>query len=413
MQGDWEALDESDRDLAASLPVTTHWAPSYSVHPRTGDVYPGINKPVAVIDWLANTEVRRLSAQVKEDYVLVIDADMVMRRPILPQVLLSVSNELALRHIPQVAPRNDSQAGPAGRRGDQVGGFTLMATADMRRVAPLWLKLSEDVREDPLAWNLTGDHYALEGDKPWIAEMYGYSFGCAAADVWHIANGRLMRYPGYAVDRETYEDPPSVLHYGILWNVSGTDYAFDKHWHYDFDALACPPWNMSDDPRLTKRGLFAHPPRPSAFNTTGLELMRDLLAIEVLVTLNEAFCERHRRACPPSDELGRECSKAEAIAQELRDAYASLPPLPPDPEPAQYEVPPPDEAGADAGAAGEAASEAEAAAEAAAEEAAVEEVAAEAAAAGGQQQAAEAAGEPEPPSQADRPRAPSEAHIEL
>lgn len=32
----------------------------------------------------------------------------------------------------------------------QVGGFTLMATADMRRVAPLWLKISEDVREDPL-----------------------------------------------------------------------------------------------------------------------------------------------------------------------------------------------------------------------------------------------------------------------
>lgn len=32
----------------------------------------------------------------------------------------------------------------------QVGGFTLMATADMRRVAPLWLKISEDVRDDPL-----------------------------------------------------------------------------------------------------------------------------------------------------------------------------------------------------------------------------------------------------------------------
>ena len=36
----------------------------------------------------------------------------------------------------------------------QVGGFTLMATADMRRVAPLWLKLSEDVREDPLVSKL-------------------------------------------------------------------------------------------------------------------------------------------------------------------------------------------------------------------------------------------------------------------
>lgn len=35
-----------------------------------------------------------------------------------------------------------------------------------------------------------------------------------------------------------------MLHYGILWTVSGTAYAFDKHWHYDFDALACPPWNL-------------------------------------------------------------------------------------------------------------------------------------------------------------------------
>ena len=41
--------------------------------------YTGINKPVAVVDWLAKTEVR-------EDYILVIDADMIMRRPVLPQV---------------------------------------------------------------------------------------------------------------------------------------------------------------------------------------------------------------------------------------------------------------------------------------------------------------------------------------
>lgn len=40
-------------------------------------------------------------------------------------------------------------AGPRGRRGDQVGGFTLMNVADLRRVAPLWLKYTEDVRFDP------------------------------------------------------------------------------------------------------------------------------------------------------------------------------------------------------------------------------------------------------------------------
>ena len=101
-QEDWDALDQADRDLAASLPLETHWAPSYTVHPRTGDCaclcacvagaalqlcscagateerrrlleqglpspvpirspadYPGINKPVAVADWLASKQVRR------------------------------------------------------------------------------------------------------------------------------------------------------------------------------------------------------------------------------------------------------------------------------------------------------------------------------------------------------------------
>ncbi len=35
-----------------------------------------------------------------------------------------VGNELALRHIPHVAPRQDELAGPVGRRGDQVSGLS-------------------------------------------------------------------------------------------------------------------------------------------------------------------------------------------------------------------------------------------------------------------------------------------------
>jgi hypothetical protein len=34
--------------------------------------------------------------------------------------LKGVSNELALKHVPYVVPRNDTLAGPSGRRGDQV-----------------------------------------------------------------------------------------------------------------------------------------------------------------------------------------------------------------------------------------------------------------------------------------------------
>ena len=62
----------------------------------------------------------------------------------------------------------------------------MMRTEDLKRVAPLWLNFSEEVREDMEAWRFAGDIFAKKaGDKPWIAEMYGYSFGAAAANVWH------------------------------------------------------------------------------------------------------------------------------------------------------------------------------------------------------------------------------------
>ena len=48
------------------------------------------------------------------------------------------------------------------------------------------------------AWKLTGDSYSTHpGDKPWISEMYGYSFGAAKADVWHKYHTTAMIYPGY------------------------------------------------------------------------------------------------------------------------------------------------------------------------------------------------------------------------
>lgn len=51
---------------------------------------------------------------------------------------------------------------------------------------------------DPLqAWNLTGDVFATHpGDRPWISEMYGYSFAAAKADVWHKSHLTAMIYPG-------------------------------------------------------------------------------------------------------------------------------------------------------------------------------------------------------------------------
>lgn len=40
----------------------------------------------------------------------------------------------------------------------------------------------------------------------------------------------------------------------------------------------------------------------------GLELLKDLLSIEVPLTLNEALCEHHHKHCPASDQLDKECT---------------------------------------------------------------------------------------------------------
>ena len=50
---------------------------------------------------------------------------------------------------------------------------------------------------EPQAWTLSGDSYTPHpGDKPWIAEMYGYSYGAAKAGIAHewLEDGLL--YPG-------------------------------------------------------------------------------------------------------------------------------------------------------------------------------------------------------------------------
>ena len=58
-------------------------------------------------------------------------------------------------------------------------------------------------------------------------------------------------------------EPPRVLHYGLLWEVKGHNYAFDKAWYKNFDAQQCGPWDMSAE-RPTA-GLFPLPPSPSTF----------------------------------------------------------------------------------------------------------------------------------------------------
>ncbi|CAD7695974.1 unnamed protein product [Ostreobium quekettii] len=316
-------MRREDRDM-----VQTHIAPSWEKHPTKPDDYPPYNKPTGVMDWLDK-------ANPREEWILMVDPDMLFRAPLTPETLgvadgwsagahysylNGVINDLALRHVRHVAPRNDTYGGPRGRRADRVGHYCLVRNADLRRMAPFWLKFTEDVRFDPDAWNLTGDSYVEPGDRPWISEMYGYAYAAAHVGVWHKLNPGVQAYPSYAV-----WDSIKVIHYGLTHRVGG--YGFDKHDHYYFNSFRCPPWNMSMERDIKEDyGLFPHPPHPSelAPKDNPQDQYGALLVVEFVNTINEGLCERHKKVCPASEQLKEECGTVEEIQKALAAEFAVL-----------------------------------------------------------------------------------------
>ncbi|KAG2499027.1 hypothetical protein HYH03_003212 [Edaphochlamys debaryana] len=306
--------------------VPTHVAPSFTYNNKTNDWYVAYNKPGAVYDWLKHETP-------EEEWLLVLDSDMYLRKPFYTsfynvskgwclshdyRYMIGVNNELATRHIPEIGPRNDTLAGPYGRRGDQVGGFFYAHRDDMKRLSPLWLQYTEDVREDPEAWRLTGDQYVKKGGKAWISEMYGYSFGAAKAGVWHMWDTITMIYPGRRPD-----GIPRVIHYGL--KVAAGNWTWDKHSYFHFDVTKCPPWKLTGDPTKWESGIFPPPPRPSELDQSNfMNFYRDLISVETVATINAAFCTFHVSNCPPSAQLKEVCDEAFRLYDEVHMYIAEV-----------------------------------------------------------------------------------------
>ncbi|KAJ4973013.1 hypothetical protein NE237_006187 [Protea cynaroides] len=238
----------------------THYVPSMSRHPLTGDWYPAINKPAVVLHWLNH-------AKIDAEFVVILDADMIIRGSITPwefkdargcpvstpyDYLIGCHNELAKLHI-----RNPDAC-------DKVGGVIIMHIDDLRKFALLWLHKSEEVRADKAHYgkNITGDIY----ESGWISEMYGYSFGAAELNLRRLISSEILIYPGVG------------------------NWSFDKANWKNVDVVnKC--WAK-----------FPDPPDPTSLDSTDENILqRDLLSIECARTLNEALHLHHqRRNCSTS-----------------------------------------------------------------------------------------------------------------
>ncbi|KAG9158249.1 hypothetical protein Leryth_000382 [Lithospermum erythrorhizon] len=169
---------------------------------------------------------------------------------------------------------------------DKVGGVIIISTNELRRLAPLWLHKTEEVRHDTSHWSkdFTGDIY----ESGWISEMYGYSFGAAELRLRHTISSEILIYPGYVpAPGVNYR----VFHYGLEFRVG--DWGFDKaNWRHVDVVNKC--WAK-----------FPEPPEPSSLDQSDEEAyQRDLLSIECVRTLNEALYLHHqRRKCPDPNSL--------------------------------------------------------------------------------------------------------------
>lgn len=268
--------DEDLKQYAGHDLAPTHNVPSMSRHPLTGDWYPAINKPAAVLHWLNH-------AKIDAEYIVILDADMIMRGPITPwefnaarghpvstpyDYLIGCHNELAKLHTshPDAC--------------DKVGGVIIMHIDDLRKFALLWLHKTEEVRADKAHYskNITGDIY----ESGWISEMYGYSFGAAELNLRHVINDKILIYPGYVPEPGVNY---RVFHYGLQFTVG--NWSFDKaNWRNVDMVNTC--WAK-----------FPDPPNASTLDFTDTNIIsRDQLSIECGRTLNEALRLHHiRRNC--------------------------------------------------------------------------------------------------------------------
>eukprot|EP00878_Enallax_costatus_P023272 GHUV01024743.1.p1 GENE.GHUV01024743.1~~GHUV01024743.1.p1 ORF type:complete len:564 (+),score=175.47 GHUV01024743.1:251-1942(+) len=303
--------------------VHTHMAPQYAYNEKLKDWYAAYNKPGAVVEYFKHNNP-------KEEWVVVLDSDMLLHKAFDPKdlplergwayaghydYLIGTDNGLALRHVPEVAPRNDTKAGRVGRRGDRVGGPYYMHRDDLRKLAPQWLNYTGIMRTDMEAYKDSGDTASKKGDRIWIAEMYGYSFGAAKSDVWHTWREDFMLYPSYTPGRIPY-----IIHYGLIYHVNS--WTFDKHFYFDFDAHKCTPWELNTD--RPKAGIFPPPPGPANLTGDYINRYKDLIAVSVISTVNAALCDYHVRNCAPAAQLTKVCNEAFKLYHDIDQAIKDV-----------------------------------------------------------------------------------------
>lgn len=171
------------KDIAPSM-----YTSDCSCHTRYDDCYPPLNRPVALKEFFE----RNPSHTIRQTWIVIMDSDTLIRKPM---NYFPVYKGRPVGQEARVLMGRMYSAGKAVFKDHKaivkqplydIGSPYILHKEDAERLAPHWVRITNDLREDPHTRNYLG----------WIVEMYSYVLAAAYIGLDHIVRSDLQsRYP--------------------------------------------------------------------------------------------------------------------------------------------------------------------------------------------------------------------------
>lgn len=215
---DTERTTYKYKDIVPSI-----YTSNCSIHPRTGDNYAPLNRPVAIQEFFEQVPVETI----KQNFIVVIDADIILNRRLnyFPIAKGAPVGQIAHILVPKMysaaqAIWPDATLYPKLPLFD-MGCPYILHKDDLAALAPWWVKFTNMLRENSMSKEKIN----------WICEMYSYVF--AAAQVGLVHNVRDDLQARWPFDNKK---PVAAYHYDLCQKDEATGHDWSKR-HYMHDIL--------------------------------------------------------------------------------------------------------------------------------------------------------------------------------
>jgi hypothetical protein len=233
---------DADEDMDVN-PVTVALGDPYPHPPMRGFVYPPLNKPHAVSEWLASDAAAGLSNATE---IFIVDPDFLFldRLPLGASRMgePAASGTYSIGANWYLAPDSPVRHFCRGECGHptavdilerfDIGAPYAIRLGDLRRLTPYWLNMTEEMvlaADLATAWSTPGG---------WLCEMYAFSMAAMRTNLPHTRHHDWMVYvPGHLTSVPAAVATPVALHFCQQYDFSHVTDAysakFNKHDFHD------------------------------------------------------------------------------------------------------------------------------------------------------------------------------------